>query len=45
MVYIIICQSLSVQINSSDELSILRIKCSWLYMTIALNAHANWANS
>ena len=29
---VLICQSLSVRINHSDELSIQRIKRSWLYM-------------
>ena len=32
MAYIWICQSLSVQINRSDKLSVWRIKRSWLYI-------------
>ena len=31
MTYILICQSLFVRINHSDELSVRRIKHSWLY--------------
>ena len=36
MEYVLICQSLFVWINRSDELSVWWIKCSWLYSEIMI---------